>query len=140
MCKRVGIELEGGATSLDLYQKEFSIIQNGASKSYKPGEYPEPCQMEIPNVEVFHVGLFLIVRIYQPNNPFFVKFEVSWTKSKVITLIVALQHFTEKNGYTAMKQTLIFMKLNRNENCVHQMATKAILYYAARNQSSVIIV
>ena len=90
MCKRVGIELQGGATSLDLYQKEFSIIQNGASKSYKPGEYPEPCQMEIPNVEVFHVGLFLIVRIYQPNNPFFVKFEVSWAKSKVITLIVIL--------------------------------------------------
>lgn len=77
MCKRVGIELQGGAF-LDLFQKEFSIVHNGASKSYKAGEYPEPCQMEIPNVEIFHVGLFLIVRVYQPGNPFFVKFEVSY--------------------------------------------------------------
>lgn len=77
MCKRVGIELEGGASHLDLFQKEFSITHKQNTKQFKPGEYPEPCQMEIPNVEIFHVGLFLIVRIYQPNNPFFVKFEVS---------------------------------------------------------------
>lgn len=77
MCKRVGIELEGGASHLDLFQKEFSISHKQNTKQFKPGEYPEPCQMEIPNVEIFHVGLFLIVRIYQPNNPFFVKFEVS---------------------------------------------------------------
>ena len=80
MCKRVGIELEGGASYLDLFQKEFSIMHNQKTRTVKPGEYPEPCQMEIPNVEIFHVGLFLIVRIYEPNNPFFVKFEVSGSK------------------------------------------------------------
>lgn len=83
MCKRVGIELEGGASFVDLFQKEFSIMHNQNTKQFKPGEYPEPCQMEIPNVEIFHVGLFLIVRIYQPNNPFFVKFEVS--RSELLT-------------------------------------------------------
>ena len=77
MCKRVGIELEGGASFVDLFQKEFSTVHKQNTKQFKPGEYPEPCQMEIPNVEIFHVGLFLIVRIYEPNNPFFVKFEVS---------------------------------------------------------------
>ena len=77
MCKRVGIELEGGVSFLDLFQKEFSIMHKQTTTQFKPGEYPEPCQMEIPNVEIFHVGLFVIVRIYQPNNPFFVKFEVS---------------------------------------------------------------
>ena len=81
MCKRVGIELEGGASFVDLFQKEFSITHNHNKRSFKPGEYPEPCQMEIPNVEIFHVGLFLIVRIYEPYNPFFVKFEVSRTTS-----------------------------------------------------------
>lgn len=77
MCKRVGIELQGGAVVLDLFQKEFSITQNGATTSYKAGEYPEPCQQVIPNVEIFHVGLFLVARIYEPGNPLFVKFEVS---------------------------------------------------------------
>ena len=80
MCKRVGIELEGGVSFVDLFQKEFSIMHKQTTTQFKPGEYPEPCQMEIPNVEIFHVGLFLIVRIYQPNNPFFVKFEVSRIK------------------------------------------------------------
>ena len=45
-------------------------------QTYKPGEYPEPCQMEIPNVEIFQVGLFLVVRIYQPGNPRVINFEV----------------------------------------------------------------
>lgn len=83
MCKRVGIDLEDG-TNLDLYQKEFSINRNGSSKEYKPGGYPEPCQMEIPNVEIFQVGLFLVVRIYKPGNPFFVKFEVSGSESTTL--------------------------------------------------------
>ena len=82
MCKRVLIELEGGASSLNLFQKEFSIITNQNTNHYKPGEYPETCEMKIPNVDVFHVGLFLIVRIYEPNNPFFIKFEVSDIKLK----------------------------------------------------------
>ena len=92
MCKRVGIDLEDG-TNLDLYQKEFSINRNGSSKEYKPGGYPEPCQMEIPNVEIFQVGLFLVVRIYQPGNPFFVKFEVSGSES---TTLRAEKTFTSK--------------------------------------------
>ena len=45
-------------------------------QTYKPGEYPESCQMEIPNVEIFQVGLFLVVRIYQPGNPRVINFEV----------------------------------------------------------------
>ena len=78
MCKRVGIELQESKTFIDLFQKDFSINQNGSLLTYKPGEYPEPCQMEIPNVEIFQVGLFLIVRIYQPRNPLVINFEVSF--------------------------------------------------------------
>ena len=76
MCKRVGIELKESKTVVDLFQKYFSINQNGTMSTYKPGEYPEPCQMEIPNVEIFQVGLFLVVRIYQPRNPRVINFEV----------------------------------------------------------------
>lgn len=88
MCKRVEIKLEGGAT-VELFQKEFSIIQNPNTKTYKPGQYPEPCRMmsDLPNVEIFHVGLFLIARIYEKNNPFFVKFEVrGWFFRKKVIL------------------------------------------------------
>lgn len=85
-CKRVGIELKESKTVVDLFQKDFSINQNGSMHTYKPGEYPEPCQMEIPNVEIFQVGLFLVVRIYQPRNPRVINFEVGdWCQLKIVS-------------------------------------------------------
>ena len=71
ICRRVTITQDDGA-DIELFQKEFTVDR----KTYQPGEYPETCSSVSSGVEIFQIGLFLIVRLYEKGNPEFVKFEV----------------------------------------------------------------
>ena len=74
---QVTITIESTGTEIVLLQKEFTIKpKTGASTKYKPGEWPPHCNPPLDNIEIMSVGLFLIVRIKDPANPKFIKYEV----------------------------------------------------------------
>lgn len=77
MCKKVVIETDQG--SVELSQKDIKVTSNGNSRDFFPGDYPQPCGYNaiLNNVEIFSKGLFIIVRVFNPDNRFQPLYEVS---------------------------------------------------------------
>lgn len=76
MCKKVVIETDEG--KVELSQKDIKVIVNDVSRDYFPGDYPQPCGYStLKNVEIFSKGLFVVVRVFNPYNPFQPLYEVS---------------------------------------------------------------
>lgn len=78
MCKKVLIETKKG--DIELFQKTIKItLKDGSLIEYTPGDYPEPCSSSaLNNVEIFSKGLFTIVRVFSPNDPFKPLYEVCY--------------------------------------------------------------
>lgn len=86
MCKKVVIET--GEGSIELFQRTIKIETEDSSTQYVPGTYPEPCTRSVlDNAEIFSMGLFIIVRVFNPNDPFKPLFEVCQNCCNFIFLI-----------------------------------------------------
>ena len=83
MCKQVTISLPKDNVEVVLMQKTFTIKRNNVPSTYNPGQYPPPCKPvlegNVDSIEIFQVGLFLIVRIVDKMNPKLTKFEVRFS-------------------------------------------------------------
>ncbi|XP_048579468.1 mucin-2 isoform X50 [Nematostella vectensis] len=80
MCKEVTITLVKENVEVVMMQKSFTLKRNGIDTAYNPGSYPPPCKpflnTYMNTLEIFQVGLFMIVRIVDRVNPNHIKFEI----------------------------------------------------------------
>ena len=77
MCKNVLIETEKG--TVELIQKDIRVTpKHKPPMDYNPGNYPQPCQSSsLPYTEIFSRGVFTVVRVFNPQDPFQPLYEVS---------------------------------------------------------------
>ena len=79
MCKKVIIQISN-TNSIELFQKKIKVTKNDDITEYPPGEYPQPCDTgtALDNVELFSMGLFMVVRVFDRFDPYNVHFQVSF--------------------------------------------------------------
>lgn len=75
ICKAVQIDTPQG--TIELLQKSIVIKLKDREITIDPGEYPSPCtRSSLQDAEIFSEGVFTIVRVFSPQDPFKPLYEV----------------------------------------------------------------